>query len=122
GARAGAARAGTLAAPEGPLRGHSRYSAHVIINLASGSPSRCLYLKKHPRFRKQCLSQYNDCLKLQGFEAVQFPAVDGAVEWLKAHRTELLVGTVIVIAGVTFVVASAGAGLLVLAPLALVAA
>lgn len=71
--------------------------------------------------RKQCLAQYNDCLKLQGLEAVQFPAVAGAVEWLKRYRTELLVGTIVVIAGVTFVVASAGAGLVVLAPLALVA-
>lgn len=71
--------------------------------------------------RKQCLSQYNDCLKLQGLAAVQFPAVNSAVEWLKHHQTELLVGTLIVIAGVTFAVASAGAGLVLLAPLALVA-
>jgi hypothetical protein len=47
--------------------------------------------------------------------------VSGAIEWLKEHRTELLVGTVVVIAGVVFVVASAGTGLLVLAPLALMA-
>ena len=51
----------------------------------------------------------------------QFPAVDGAVEWLKDHRKELFVGTVVVIAGVTFVVVSAGGGLLALAPLALMA-
>jgi hypothetical protein len=53
--------------------------------------------------------------------ALRFPAVDGAIDWLKEHRTELLVGTVVVIAGVTFVVASAGAGLLVLTPLVLMA-
>ncbi|HYO58910.1 hypothetical protein [Archangium sp.] len=32
---------------------------------------------------------------------------------MKEHRTQLLVGTVVVIAGVTFVVVSAGGGLLV---------
>jgi hypothetical protein len=53
--------------------------------------------------------------------ALRFPAVEEAVEWLKEHRTELLVGTVVVMAGVTFVVVSAGAGLIVLAPLALMA-
>jgi hypothetical protein len=52
---------------------------------------------------------------------LRFPAVNGAVEWLKEHRTELFVGTVVVIAGVTFVAVSGGAGLLVLAPLALMA-
>ncbi|WP_395812210.1 hypothetical protein [Archangium minus] len=40
---------------------------------------------------------------------------------MKKHRTELLVGTVVVIAGVTFVTISAGTGLLVLSPLVLMA-
>jgi hypothetical protein len=53
--------------------------------------------------------------------ALRFPAVDGAVAWLKEHRTELLVGAVVVITGVTFVIISAGGGLVVLAPLALMA-
>lgn len=53
--------------------------------------------------------------------ALRFPAVNGAVEWLKEHRTELLVGTGVVIAGVAFVVVSAGAGLFVLVPLAVMA-
>jgi len=48
-------------------------------------------------------------------------SLPASVEWLKEHRTELLVGTVAVMAGVTFVVVSAGAGLVVLAPLALMA-
>ncbi|WNG63064.1 hypothetical protein F0U59_42895 [Archangium gephyra] len=50
---------------------------------------------------------------------MRFSAIEGAVGWLKEHRTELLVGTVAVISGVTFVVVSAGAGLVVLAPLVL---
>ncbi|RKH45010.1 hypothetical protein D7V93_35785 [Corallococcus llansteffanensis] len=50
-----------------------------------------------------------------------FSAVGGAVDWLKRHRTELLAGAIVVIAGVTFVVISAGAGALVLAPMVLMA-
>lgn len=71
--------------------------------------------------RDRCLSSYMDCVDAEKARALWFPAVDGAVDWLKEHRTKLLVGTVVVIAGVTFVVASAGAGLVVLAPLALMA-
>jgi hypothetical protein len=62
-----------------------------------------------------------DCVDAENARALRFPAVDGAVEWLKEHRTKLLVGAVVVIAGVTFVVVSGGAGLFVLAPLALMA-
>jgi hypothetical protein len=49
---------------------------------------------------------------------VSFPAVDSAVDWLKRHQRELLVGTIVVIAGVAFVVvvAGSGGGALVLAP------
>ncbi len=62
-----------------------------------------------------------DCLETQKHQALQFPAVDGLMEWLKRHRKDLLVGSVVVIAGVAFVVVSAGAGLFVLAPVVLVA-
>lgn len=79
----------------------------------------------HPRHnqlcRDKCRVAYDDCLEAEKARALRFPAVEGAVQWLKEHRTQLLVGTVVVIAGVTFVVVSAGAGLLVLAPLALMA-
>ena len=68
-----------------------------------------------------CLDAYQDCLDSQRGRALMFPAIDGAVDWMKEHRTEPLVGTLVVVAGVTFIVASAGAGVLVLAPLALMA-
>jgi hypothetical protein len=71
--------------------------------------------------RDRCLPPYLDCVEAEKVRALRFQAVDEAVEWLKEHRTELLVGAVVVIAGVTFVVVSAGAGLLVHAPLALMA-
>jgi len=51
---------------------------------------------------------------------MEFLGSNEAIEWLKRHRTELLVGAVIVVAGVAFVVVSAGAGVLILAPLAII--
>ena len=52
--------------------------------------------------------------------ATEFDTSDSAVDWIKNHREEILVGTVIVIAGVAFVaVAAAAAGALVLVPLVL---
>ncbi|MCY1023122.1 hypothetical protein [Pyxidicoccus sp. MSG2] len=71
----------------------------------------------------RCRPAFLDCSRLkEAAEAaklrVRFPAVDSAVDWLKQHRRELVVGTVVVIAGVAFVVVVAGSGgtALVLAP------
>lgn len=66
-----------------------------------------------------CLTAYMDCLEQQQSRPLKFSAADDAVEWLKRHREELLVGTIVVIAGVAFVTLSAGAGLVVLAPVVL---
>lgn len=68
-----------------------------------------------------CLDEYLECLELQKSRGLQFTAADDALEWLKRHQKELLVGTIVVIAGVAFVTLSAGAGLVVLAPVVLVA-
>jgi hypothetical protein len=60
-----------------------------------------------------------DCSELrEQAEALKFSAVDKAVAWLKQHHGELLVGAVVVIAGVTFVVTVVGSGgtVLVLVP------
>ena len=38
------------------------------------------------------------------------PTAEKAVDWLKRYRKEVLVGTVVVIAGVAFVVAVVGSG------------
>ncbi|REG37609.1 hypothetical protein ATI61_101596 [Archangium gephyra] len=67
---------------------------------------------------KTCLSGYMECLKATGQHPVQFMGMNDAINWLKRHRKELLVGTVIVAAGVALVVVSSGAGVVVLAPLA----
>jgi hypothetical protein len=61
--------------------------------------------------RNRCRPAYVDCSRLrEQADAVKFPVTDKAVDWLKRNRQELLVGTVIVIAGVAFVVAVVGSG------------
>ncbi|MFE8597246.1 hypothetical protein [Archangium violaceum] len=76
---------------------------------------------------ERCLPAYTDCCKLRelaeaGKLRVSFPAIGSAVDWLKQHHRELLVGAVVVIAGVAFVVVGSGGGALVLAPFVLLAA
>ena len=70
----------------------------------------------------KCRQPYLDCEKLQELQPQEFTAMDGAVDWLKRNHKAVLAGSFIVIAGVVFVVVSAGTGVLVLAPIALVAA
>lgn len=76
--------------------------------------------------RGRCMPAYQDCCKLKelaeaGKLRISFSAIDSAVDWLKQHQRELLVGTIVVIAGVAFVVATGGGGILVLAPALLLA-
>jgi hypothetical protein len=79
-----------------------------------GSPSH------YSHCQNTCRDAYMDCLKLNALKALEFTAMNDAIDWLKRHRQELLVGTVVAVAGATFIVISAGAGILVLAPLVLV--
>ncbi|ADO68726.1 uncharacterized protein STAUR_0922 [Stigmatella aurantiaca DW4/3-1] len=61
--------------------------------------------------RGRCFPTYTDCCRQrEQAKALKFPVVDQAVDWLKSHREEILVGTVVVIAGVAFVVVVAGSG------------
>jgi hypothetical protein len=71
--------------------------------------------------QETCLRAYEDCLARNKLLAQEFSVMDDAIDWLKRHHREVLVGTLITAAGVTFIVVSAGAGALVLAPLVLVA-
>jgi hypothetical protein len=70
----------------------------------------------------RCRQPYLDCEELQQLKPREFLAWDGAVDWLKRNRKALLVGSVITIAGVAFVVVSAGAGVVILAPAVLLTA
>ena len=70
---------------------------------------------------QQCLPPYLECKEQERARPVEFTAMDNAVDWLKRNREAVMVGSAIVIAGVVFVVVSAGAGVVVLAPVLLVA-
>lgn len=71
--------------------------------------------------REQCQQAYDDCREVERRQPQEFSAVDETVDWLKRHHQGLLVGSIVVIAGVAFVTVSAGAGLVVLAPAVLLA-
>lgn len=61
-----------------------------------------------------CMKFYQMCIEGKGpwadRQAQEFTRVDAAVDWLKSHREEIVVGTIVVIAGVAFVAAVAGSG------------
>ncbi|WP_375761413.1 hypothetical protein [Corallococcus exercitus] len=82
--------------------------------------------KHHEYCTGECRERYMDCIEAlerapqKGDVAeLRFSNIDGALDWLRAHRSELALGTVVVIAGVAFIVATGGSGALILAPLAL---
>jgi hypothetical protein len=68
---------------------------------------------KKEHCRRVCMQSYIDCCRLKELaegEAVEFHAIDEAVEWVKRNSEKLLVGAVVVIAGIAFVVAVGGSG------------
>lgn len=69
-----------------------------------------------------CMERMANCMKNIGRRPYRFEAVDDAVDWLKRNYKVVVVGSVIVIAGVVFVTVSAGAGAIILVPVVLVAA
>lgn len=50
---------------------------------------------------------------------LHFLDVATALSWLRSHKTEFMIGTVVVAGGVSFVIATGGSGALLLVPLAL---
>ncbi|RKG81984.1 hypothetical protein D7W79_03845 [Corallococcus exercitus] len=77
----------------------------------------------HRLCTSQCLEAFMKCLKEQ--EALEqgakrelhFPDMAVALEWLREHKSEVALGTVVVVAGVAFAFVVAPAGLLVLSPI-----
>jgi uncharacterized membrane protein len=67
------------------------------------------------------MQPYLDCVELEELRPQEFSAMSTALDWLKRNRRELLVGSTVIIAGVVFVVVSAGVGLVILAPAVLLA-
>lgn len=80
--------------------------------------------KHHEYCTEECRKEYMECVEEQ--EQLErerkrdrhFSNIDVALEWLRNHKTEVAVGTVVVVAGVAFVIATGGSGALILAPLA----
>ncbi|WP_245814295.1 hypothetical protein [Cystobacter ferrugineus] len=70
-----------------------------------------------------CMKQLSMCLAQAEASPVRFEAMDIAVDWVRRHRTRILAGTVIIIAGVAFVavVGASGGAALVFVPAVLVA-
>jgi hypothetical protein len=70
---------------------------------------------------RECLKQYMECEKENEKKAkeLKFSRVDDAIGWIREHKAEVALGTVVIIAGVAFVITTGGSGALILAPLAL---
>ncbi|WP_147333091.1 hypothetical protein [Archangium gephyra] len=68
-----------------------------------------------------CRKQYMECVAENEKKAkeLKFSRVAEAVDWIRNHKAEVALGTVVVIAGVAFVITTGGSGALILAPLAL---
>lgn len=92
--------------------------------------SRPPYPHKHDewyykRCTAECSKAYNDCMDAQEEEAkerarkLEFSHASQALEWIRSHKAEVSLGTVVLIAGVAFVITTGGSGALILAPLAL---
>lgn len=72
-----------------------------------------------------CREQFNQCMEEQEQAArerekkLKFSRMDEALNWLRRHKAEVALGTVVIVAGVAFVLTTGGSGALLLAPLAL---
>lgn len=79
----------------------------------------------YKRCTTDCREAYNRCVDEQEEEArkssrpLEFSHVGEAVEWIRNHKAEVALGSVVLIAGVAFVITTAGSGALILAPLGL---
>jgi hypothetical protein len=76
---------------------------------------------KKEHCRQVCMQPYLDCCRLKEQaerQVVEFHAIDEAVDWVKRNSEKLVLGTVVVIAGVAFVVVVGASGgvVLLLAP------
>jgi hypothetical protein len=81
----------------------------------------------HEYCTTRCREEFNKCLdeleereRQESQKELHFPTMDAAINWLREHKTEVAVGTVVIVAGVIaapYVVAIAAGGALILAPL-----
>jgi hypothetical protein len=67
---------------------------------------------------KDCEEEYEEAAR-EKEKKLEFSRMNEAIEWIREHKTEVALGTVVVVAGVAFVITTGGSGLLILSPLAL---
>lgn len=79
----------------------------------------------YKRCVSDCREQYNECVEEQEKverereEKLEFSRMEQAIDWLREHKAEVALGTIVVVGGVAFVLSTGGSGALILAPLAL---
>ncbi|RKG60698.1 hypothetical protein D7X30_07150 [Corallococcus sp. AB011P] len=78
----------------------------------------------HRLCTSQCLEAFMNCIKEQealeqqgAKRELRFPDMTAALEWLRDHKSEVVLGTVVIVGGVAFSLVVAPAGLLVLSPI-----
>lgn len=76
---------------------------------------------KKEHCRGECWQAFRDCEDLKKLRPQEFSATAPAVDWLKRNRNEVLVGSLVVVAGVAFVVAFPPGALIALIPVAALA-
>ncbi len=69
----------------------------------------------------ECIEEQEQWEQERKKKELHFRDTDAALNWLRSHKSEIVIGTVVIAGGVAFVIATGGAGALVLAPLATLA-
>jgi hypothetical protein len=71
----------------------------------------------HNYCTEKCREEYMQCVKEMEAQPLMFPDMKTAQDWLKRNKKEVLVGSIVLVAGAAFVIGTAGTGVLVLVPL-----
>jgi hypothetical protein len=101
-----------------------------VLEAEPKEPSIEKHTENHHKYcSSECLKVFTQCLKEQEElerqesqsqrKELHFPTVDAALDWIRGHKTEVAIGTVVIVGGIVaapYVIAVMG-GALVLAPL-----
>jgi hypothetical protein len=81
----------------------------------------------HENCIKKCREQFVECdeeqeqAQREREKKLAFPSMDRAIDWIREHKGEVAIGTVVIVGGVVFVLAVSPPGWLVLIPLGVAA-
>jgi len=81
----------------------------------------------HEKCITLCREQFVECeeeqeqLAREKVKKLNFSRMDRAIEWLKDHKAEVSLGTLVLVGGVSFILATNPAGWLILIPVAAIA-